>query len=287
MIALVSRAFVPVALDVWFEQRRRDGVGEWYRALVAQRTFAIEGGNTQGLYVATAGGRLIDAWNHRDPSRTRARLERGLERFVAEFAPLAPVTSDAQAIPDPPEGARVVDVFARVLDGDWDQALTEEDPILRRALARDRLWILRDEERALASGVIPQKLLRRIALFHLVDGTRGEAPHWRPRDVRALAATIACRAGVLELEGRVRLGTHDGARAFDAVLHGIVDGDGERITRFELVVRGAFRGEGRYTPGAPRGSFTLGLAFVLAESPAPVDVPPAAAHDVAGYLDAR
>lgn len=287
MIELVSRSFVPVALDVWFEQRRRDGVGDWYRALVARRTFAIEGGNTQGLYVASASGQLLDAWNHRDPERTRARLERALERFVAEPASPARLSSDPNAIPDPPAGARVVDVFGRVLGGEWDVALTEDDPILRGALSRDRLWILRDEERALASGVVPEKLLRRIALFHLVDGTRGEAPHWRPRDVRELAATMTCRAGVLELDGRARLESRDGARAFDAALHGIVDGDGERVTRFELVVRGAFRGEGRYTPGAPRGEFTLALAFVLATSSVPVDVPPAAAHDIAGYIDAR
>ena len=59
-----------------------------------------------------------------------------------------------------------------------------------------------------------------------------------------------------------------------------------RVTRFDLVASGQFRGHGRYTGNAPKGQFPLAVAFKLADGSDVADrIPPQGSRGwVAGYL---
>jgi len=90
--------------------------------------------------------------------------------------------------------------------------------------------------------------------------------------------------GGYSIDGEVKLATAAGDRGFDARVTGVLEKTGERIGRLDLVVRGEFFGEGTYTQGAPKGKFTLAIAFTLAdESPAKAEsrrVPPQGAREI-------
>lgn len=129
----------------------------------------------------------------------------------------------------------------------------------------------------LVAGSFPESLARRIARFHLIDNTRGEPPMWTKGEVRELKLRD-------QGNGTVRLETDSGDRGYAATLAGEVQVKDGRIARFDLVARGAFWGEGRYTGGAPPGKFTLGIAFTLAGPGEASKVPPQGARDVRDYL---
>ena len=85
--------------------------------------------------------------------------------------------------------------------------------------------------------------------------------------------------------GRVSLATEDGSRGYDAALLGTVTTHEGTLTGFTLIARGLFHGEGRYTPGAPPGSFPLAVSFTLTDGSDPADaIPPQASRGwVEGY----
>ena len=56
-----------------------------------------------------------------------------------------------------------------------------------------------------------------------------------------------------------------------------------RVTRFDVVVKGLFRGEGPYTRGAPKGEFPLAISLQLADGSDVADgIPPQGSR---GWLD--
>lgn len=292
LVALLQRAFVPVAIDQAYERRQQDREGEFYRRFAGQR-FSAEGrredfrNTTQGFYVATAAGELLLYNNNRDPAKVRRLVERALAEFerseaaTADTPAIDPGDADPRYAPEPPDGGLVVRVRARVLGGYPDT----DDPYRRamqQALSRDNLWITAAEHRALVEGRLPDTLARRIARFHLVDNTRGEPPMWQPDELRQV--DVELRDG--RITGAVHLRTDDAERGYDAQLLGYVETDGERVTRFDVVADGHFEGEGRYTRGAPPGRFPLAIVFSLADGSDVADaIPPQGSRGwLAGYL---
>ncbi len=303
VIELLKTRFVCVALDVWYEQRRDDGAGAFYRTVVGQRRDLDPERSTQGFYVSTVGGGLLRYWNNRDPQRIRQHLEAALAKQPARS--VAIVTDRDHAV-DPrlarpvPDGAAVVDVFARILDASSDDGESCDvrwpagdrwQTKLHGSIGRDHLWILPDEIDALAHGEVPDALLMRIARFHLVDNTRGEPPLWTRREVKRAAARLvpisADRPGCFRLDGHVELSTADLSRGDSVDLLGeVVVRDG-RLVCFDVVGSGTCHGESTYTPGAPRGKFPLAFAMRIAADDAIArDVPPQGARDLADYLRA-
>ncbi|MEM1443332.1 MAG: hypothetical protein AAGF67_13375, partial [Verrucomicrobiota bacterium] len=77
------------------------------------------------------------------------------------------------------------------------------------------------------------------------------------------------------VDGEVHLVSKDGSREYSALMMGRLEARDGKVTRFDLVVLGDFRGEGRYTRGAPEGEFPLGIRFTLADGSDIADaVPP-------------
>ena len=290
MAALLRERFVPVAIDQAYERRQQDAEGEFYRKFAGQGPRKDFKGTTQGFYVATADGELLLYNNNRDPAKVRRLVARALQQFDAspaakrEVAAIDPGRADPRWAVAPPEGGLVVRAHGKVLGG---YAPTESwtRRAMQQALSRDNLWITAQEHAALVKGELPERLLVRIARYHLVDNTRGEPGMWRPEHVRELAV----RRDGDRIEGRVRLASEDGARSYDAQVLGFVATTDGKVTRFDLVALGTYEGEGRYTRGAPDEPFPYAVSLRLADGRDTADaVPPQGSRGwLQGYLRAE
>ncbi len=289
LLDLITRDFVPVALDVWYHQRREDAEGDFYRKIVFQREGSSPEKTTQGFYIATAAGELIHGWNNRDPDKVKRLLcEARKQHRSKEPEPIDPA-DDPRFNRAIPEGAAVVDVYSKVLEADYSEPEDHWSREFRRALGRDHLWILDQEIADLEGGTLPQSLLLRIVRFHFIDNTRGEPPLWEPSEVKMLKVDARTAGVTVELKGRVELASEDGGRGFRADVLGMVECRDGVLHRFDLVARGECRGHGTYTANsAPQGPFSLAIAFTLAAKDDPAAlVPPQGARDLADYLSPR
>ena len=281
IIKLLQTRFVPVAIDQWYTRRQKDAEGEYYRKVARQGPRKDPEQTTQGLYVFTAGGKLLGYTNNRGPDRVKRLLDKTLKEFKPGKAdPIDVGRRDPKYDRSLPEGMVVVDVTSKVLGG-YEPSENKWQKLFRTSLGRDHLWIRKDEVAALGKGRLMESLMKRMASFHLVDNTRGEPPHWRPSEITTLDTSFTKG----RVTGTVHLETDSGDRGFRADLLGYDETDGDRLTRFDLVVRGQFWGEGRYTRDAPKGKFPFAVAFTLAD---PKDeaakVPPQGARWLPGYI---
>lgn len=288
VVELLRRRYVPVALDVWYEERRQDGAGDFYRKVVFQRDGMVADRTTQGFYICAPDGTLISGWNNRDPAKLRQLLRKAADDYRPPKSGGLEAKEDPAFARAPPAGSLVVDVHSRILKGQWPEAGDVWQRIFRSATGRDHLWITKEEASALARGEFPKSLATRVARFHCIDNTRGEPPMWASSEVKALALESRPAKSGFAIDGELKLATDAGDRGFDARAAGMVETKGDLVTRFDLAVRGEFFGEGTYTKGAPKGKFVLAIVFTLAdESPANAEsrkVPPQGARELADYL---
>jgi hypothetical protein len=262
IVNLLKTRFVPAAIDQFYQRQQKDAEGDFYRKIATQGPQDLEHGTTQGLYIATASGKLVAFNNNRGPERIRGLLEQALKDHPpAPTTPLATGARDSRFARTPPAGGLVVRVTAKVLGG-YEPAKDEWQQIFQSALARDNLWIRQDEHEALVRGQLLDSLQRRLARFHLIDNTRGEPPMWEDAEVRQLQLQLT--GG--KLSGTVKLATAAGDRGYEAELLGFVESEGGRVVRFDVVAKGLFWGEGTYTRGAPPGKFPLAIAFTLSSA---------------------
>jgi hypothetical protein len=308
--------FVPVSGDDWYQRRRDDAEGRFFRGVADQGPRKGEGGSTrQGVYVCTADGQLLVYKNAQDPAVMRDVLRQGLDAWnnlpAGRRQPGAvrvgdPGEVDARYTRTPPPGTLVVTVSTRILDhaGKGELCRGTCGTVGGDHAALDHLWLTAEECRALVPDQphkggkvpLPPAVAERLLRFHLVDNTRGEPTMWRRQDIRSQDLTLtveqADEDGVgLRLEGSALLATDaDPARAkrgFDVRLLGRLHaGAGTKaLDRFDVVAAGEHWGEGKFTPGARPGRTPLGVAFELAKGTSPVDrVPPQGAREIGEYL---
>lgn len=261
MIELLQTRFIPVAIDQHYERRQEDAEGDFYRKIARQGPREVGKETTQGHYLATAEGTLLGYRNHRDPEVMKDVMRNALAAFQAKnVAAIDRGKVDSRWAYTAPEGGLVVRVNSRILGG-YDAPKSEHERLFQGGVGRDNLWIRKDEHKALADGRIPQSLLQRMARFHFVDNTRGEPPMWETAEVK----TVSLDWKEDRVEGRVHLVSNDDSREYVAEIYGYIEALEGKVTRFDLVVSGDFRGEGRYTRGAPKGYFPLGIRFTLAD----------------------
>ena len=282
IVSLLKSRFIPVAIDQAYQRRQKDTEGDFYRKIAGQGPRNNFKGTTQGLYLATASGQLLGYNNNRGGDRIRRMMKKALEGFEAPAAAVIKRSKvDARYNPKPPEGGLVVRVQSKVLGG-YEKTEDRWRKIFQDTLSRDNLWVTKEEQDALAAGRIPPALQKRIARYHLVDNTRGEPPMWKADEIRSIEFSL--KDG--RLRGSVHLETASGERGYKVSLLGHVEKKNGKITRFDLVARGDFWGEGTYTRGAPKGRFPLGASFTLADGSDIADgVPPQGSRGwVRGYL---
>ncbi len=313
---MATEDYIPVAADDWYQRRREDAEGAFFRRVADQSPHKGEGGSTrQGIYCLTADGTLLRYRNAgKAPDVMRRVLRDGLAAWrelpESRRRPGGMVLEDLGRPDDryartPPPGGAIVKVFTRALErahggalldaacetGDGDEA------------ARDHLWLTRDEIEAMVpadprpgqSSPVPPPVVERIARFHLVDNTRGEPPSWRREQVRSAAMTLTVE-GVTPREVRLRL---DGAallstaadadragRGYDLRLLGHLSfsREADSLTQFDVVALGEHWGEASFTRGARPGRTPLGVAFELARDTPADRVPPQGAREWRDYL---
>lgn len=285
IVKLLKTRFVPVAIDQAYQRRQKDTEGDFYRKIAGQSPRNNFQGTTQGFYIATASGDLLLYNNNRDPQKVRRLMKQKLAEFN-DRAPAKIVEIKRQKIDprynvSPPEGGLVLRVRAKILDG-YEPTTDRWRTIFQNALSRDNLWISKSEHRELVRGHIPKSLQQRIARYHLVDNTRGEPPMWEPEEIRSL--DFAMRDG--KITGHVRLETKGGDRGYLADLFGDITTEDGKVVGLDLVAKGEFWGEGRYTKRAPKGKFPLAVSFTLADGSDVADlIPPQGSRGwLQGYL---
>ncbi len=279
MLESLSTRFVPVAIDQHIHLHLKDAEGELFAKVLRQAGRGLDG-TSQGNYLFTPEGKLLSFANTADAAEVKRLMETALRKFDRDAGGTAGPEGKAIGFFEPPVGGLVVDVTAKVLGGYEKGTKTSE--AARESLGRDHLWLRKDEAEALARGELPESVKLRIARFHLLDNTRGEPPSWGAGEVKGLEMTL--KDG--RVSGWVHLETKSGDRGYRAALLGQVRVEGGKVTRFDLVARGDYWGEGTYTRGAPPDKFPFAVAFTLSRGASPADrVPPGAARgNFQGYL---
>jgi hypothetical protein len=292
---LITARFIPYAGDQWYLHRQQDAEGAFFWQIAQQGHYAQRPRDStrQGIYVATADGRLLASDHFRAHQATfLAMLRRALAAAPKGVElPAAAPTPDAAYRRVPPAGGLVLKTFTRIPlpAGDrWNP---------NQAVGRDHVWLTREEAAALVPPAwrqgetfpLPAAVAERLARFHLTDNVRGEPPMWARAHIRESALTLTVAdpaAGRLSLGGTVRLASHDGQRGYDARLQGEIrlDRASGRCEQFDLLAWGEAWGEGPYTRGAPPGRFPLLVAFSKAGGTPADRVPPQGSRDYADYF---
>lgn len=287
IVSILKTDFVPVAIDQAYQRRQQDTEGDFYRSIVQQSPRKDFGdGTTQGLYAVAPDGTFLGFSNHRDPQRIRAMLDAALDGFQpGDAEPIKAARTDARFHPELPEGGLVLRVRGKVLGG-YEATDDVWQKIFQSAVSRDNLWLTGAEHRELIQGMVPDRVKSRIARYHLVDGTRGEPPMWRAEDVRSMRLEIEPVAGdsrSRSIVGDFQLESRDGSRGFTGAIRGILEHDGQHVTRCDFVAKGEFRGDGPFTRNGPTGRFPFAVSFELADQSDVSDqIPPQASR---GWID--
>lgn len=242
----------------------------------------------------TADGKFLGYNNNRSPERVLALLKKGLADYKPKKVDVkSDVKLEKRFDRTLPEGGLVIDVFSRILGDPYEKSDQLFDKIKAKSTGRDHLWLVKKDIESLVPKKdkysVPENIIRRIVRFHLIDNTRGEPPMWQKEEVKAeMTITVIKKEGdqtELRLDGNVQLATSNNDRGYNAKLAGFITFKKDKITRFDIISKGDFWGEGTYTKGAPKGKFTLAVAFTLSDCTKEIDlVPPQGARDLNYYL---
>ena len=105
---------------------------------------------------------------------------------------------------------------------------------------------------------------------------------WNDNEIKKFEGTL--RNG--RLRATVHLRTAKGDRGYEAKLLGRIETKAGKVTRFDVVSKGEFWGEGPYTRNAPKGRFPLVIACTLADGKDAADtIPPQGSRGwIPGYI---
>src|SRR2546421_5497799 len=79
---MAKEEYIPVVGDDWYQRRRADAEGEFFRKVADQGPRKGQGGSTrQGIYAFTADGKLLQYRNSQDPDVMRAFLLNALKSW--------------------------------------------------------------------------------------------------------------------------------------------------------------------------------------------------------------
>ncbi|HZU34625.1 MAG TPA: hypothetical protein VFA18_01880 [Gemmataceae bacterium] len=323
IIRMAREDFIPVVGDDWYERRRQDAEGEFFRRVsdaAGRGNHDADGGPTrQSIYCLTASGKLLYAKNAGQlPSEMRKALRWGLEAWnklpEAERRPGAIHVPELK--PDPafdrslPSGGLILKTYTRALRRTAKGSLEPADVRMggvRVSPQIDHVWITEPEWRALVPAEpkvgqrlpVPATLTQRLCRYHLVDSTIGEPVFWTAKQVRSARFNLVVEqvtpTGVrLRLEGTALLTTHPqiryADRGYDVRLLGHLDYDREHRTfgRFDVVALGDSWGKNPIYNRGPKERTPLGVVFELSDGQTPADrVPPQGIRDRDDYLPRR
>ncbi len=315
IIRLATKEFVPVAGDDWYQRRRTDAEGLFFKKLTDQGPRAGTKAHThQGMYLFTADGQLLGFKNaSQQVDATRQTIRDALAKF--RQLPAARTRPGAVSVPEhgpldpqfarvPPEGGLVASVFTRILDyGPGGYRKGKCEAFGGDKAARDHLWLTADEVKAMAPAraevgsryPVPKAVATRLARFHLIDNTRGEPPDWQPDQVRLSRMTLRVAAvtpdGIdLKLDGEVLLATDANPAKADRGFEVRLVGDlrwkpaAGAFDRFDVTAVGTWWGDMHDMQKGRPGRSLLGVTVELAGDRPADRVPPQWARNPAAYF---
>jgi hypothetical protein len=315
IISVLRENFIPATDNDWFNRRRQDAAGKFFRSVAAQGP-RKGNGTKQGHYILTASGKLLGFNNNRSLDRRKKFIREALEKWHAlpasEREPAAiKVTAlgtgqvDKKYHASPPAGGIVLVASARVLKTGSTARLEicSADDLEQgwgHMAAVDRMWIRREEWQSLISaaesrGEVPQRLAYRLLRYQLVDFTRGEPPHWKREEVRHFTMKImpAEKSGHYVIKGTALMASAadpaTAKRGFEINLLGKIETDTSgKPLRFDLVALGDHWGDGPYTKGSRPGRTPLGISLHLGNPDNPIDlIRPQGSRWLQGYWEAE
>ena len=269
----LKRDFVCVAVNQHHHRRRKDLEYDLFAKLVEQTGEKVNGYN-QGLYFFTPSAELLSFSNTVSGEQAWKLLKRAEETFEppSRLPAVLAGHEDAGPLWTLPDASQLVLIQSKVLGG-YEKAESSRRRIHQESLGREHLYLSRTEIAALADDDLPESLKKRLPAV-LTDNTRGEPPRWRTSQIKRF--DLALRDG--RLTGRLHFETEDGERGYEANVLGFVKAEGERLTRFDVVVLGDYWGEGRFARDAPESKFPFAVAFRLSDGTEPYDTPPPGAR---------
>lgn len=322
VIRIIKENFIPVVGDDWYQRRRNDEVGKFFRRVVDQTWKAGKWGNNggdnrQGIYCFTPSGRMLTEMKNigSNPAELRRLLQAGAaawNRLPAEerkpgAVQVADVAFDPGYHRPVPQDALVLRQYQRGLKRGPDGSLAAHDFTFRDApvwAQRDRAWILSDEWKAFvpatpAAGAeieFPATLKRRLLRYHFVEALVGEPGVWRPEQIRKETLTVKVQSVtdsriVYHVDGSVLLTTDPDAATsrcgLEGTLTGILTVDRTKaiVDRLDLVlIADCWGALNGHNAISREGRNPVGFAFELGTG-ADVDaVPPQAARLLQPYL---
>lgn len=265
----LSEEFICVAVNQHHHRRRKDLEYGLFEKLVGQTGEKVSGYN-QGLYFFTPSAELLSFSNTVSGDHAWKLLRQAEERFKPPTALPQILKGHENAGPlwTLPDGSQMVLVNSKVLGG-YEDSDDAQRRIHQESLGRDHLYLSSEEIAALASGSFPESLKKRMPAL-LNDNTRGEPGHWRNSEIKRFDLKLADG----RLTGHVHFEASSGDRGYKADLLGFVNAKGDVLDRFDIVVRGNYWGEGRYTRNGPQGTFPFAIVFRLSDGTEPYDTPP-------------
>mgnify|MGYP007073181744 FL=1 len=265
----IKDKFICVAVNQHHHRRRKDLEYDLFEKLVEQTGEKVSGYN-QGLYFFTPSGRLLSFSN----TVSGDHAWKLLKRAETDFKPPSTLPDilkgheDAGPLWTLPDGNQLLLVNSKVLGG-YEETDNPRRLIHQDSLGRDHLYLSREEIASLAANTFPDSLKRRMPAV-LNDNTRGEPGRWRNSEIKRF--DLALNNG--RISGQVHCENASGDRGYKAEMLGFVKAERNELTRFDVVVRGEYWGEGRFARNAPEGKFPFAVSFRLSDGTEPFDTPP-------------
>jgi len=323
VIRILKENFVPVVGDDWYQRRRRDEVGKFFRGVVDQTwkggKWGNNGGdNRQGIYCFTPSGRMLTEMKNigslpGELKRLLLSALNGWNRLPAEdrrpgAVTVPDVSFDAGYHRPVPAGSLILRQYQRALKRTTDGTLEAHDFKFNEApvwAQRDRVWVLQNEWKALipaapAAGTvveIPPVLKNRLFRYHFVESLVGEPGTWAPNHVRTAPVkltveSVTAAALRIHLEGSVLLSTEPDAATSRCGLEGSLAGvlNYDRIKgafdRFDLVlVADCWGALNGHNAVSREGRNPVGFSFELGSGAEADRVPPQGARNLHAYLN--
>lgn len=291
---LLKERFVAVTGDDWYQRRREDDEGKFFRSVVEQSP--RKGSHTkQGHYVLTAGGKFLGFNNNRGPERRLKMMKEALKKWEtvrgSEKGLKIPKRgkNDGRFHHELPAGGQIMKVFTRCLEEREGGLRKMSGDAVGNQAAVDHLWLKKEEVAALGKlvasggGEFPKQVGLRIAKFHLRDNTRGEPRDWKKEEVKEWSLKVD---GDGKMSGSFSIVSEDGELGYRGTMKGGLKVEGGKLTRFEILVLGKHWGESRYTKGARPGKTPLGQVFQLSDGKKASDgIPPQGIRWATGYWE--
>lgn len=295
MIKSLQQDFIPVTGDTHEIQNGKSPARNWFMTMALSVNPQIASGQTaQGHYVAGADGVGYGFNNNRDVERLLQLLKTGQEKYAQK--PPAPVTIATSELGSDftrlaPTGSSLLRIFVRI------HPLPVGCHELNKGAARDHIWVLPQEVRAMAEAPssgkfpLPPTLVARLARYHLTDFVRGEPNFWKGSEVKRarFEGTILQKTPeIVEIRftGDYAMQTGDGQRGLEGKMDGVfvLEQASTKIRKFRAFAEGRAWGAGTYTPSPPPGKFPLLFAIQETSDAFSKIVPPQGALDGPDYL---